>query len=306
MEIKNNLPKVLLVAPVSDRHKGVIDKWIKHLDNLSYPNFDVLLTDNTLDKGEYFNYLKDKKLKEGNWGGEKFERNIIVQRYEWTPEKIHPLQMLAYCREEQRKYFLEHTEYSAFFILDDDIFIPRDGIQRLLIYNKDAVGFYAHVFYKPKRVPCVLKSGEIILGQGMNYFSFSEINEYKKFVKKMKKGELTKSEKNLIPFIIKDKQFPNLFKPYATGLGCLLVKRGVMEKVPFRTHPSFIYGEDLWWFNEANDKKVEIWCDSNVRAIHENTEWNSIIKKSKRQMNFFVMTGPVDAKGVDIIDRSLK
>jgi len=286
------LPKVLLASPTSTRHSHLLAKWIKHLNSLTYSNFDVLLVDTTLNSRSYFKRLKKSKV---------HGKHIKVMRHLWDINKINPLQMLAHVREKIRQYFLKEG-YDYLFFLDDDIFIPKNGIERLLIYNKDHAGFYVHVFYKPNRVPCILKSGEIIIGKGLEYFKFSEILAYKRFIRRFKANKLTDEEKLLIPFLIKDNRFPQLFKTYAVNLGCLMIRRNVLEQCAFRTHPTFIWGEDLWYYAEANDKKFEFWCDCEVRARHENTNW-SIINKSPKQMGFWIVSGPVNAKSGDIIVR---
>ena len=254
------------------------------------------MIDTTLDNGLYFERLKKQKV---------HKKEIFVQKHEWDIKKTHPLQMLANIREDIRLFFIENN-YDYLFFLDDDIFIPKNGIQRLLSYNKDHVGFYVHVFYKPHRVPCILKSGDLIMGKGLEYYSFKEIEAYRSFIKKFKANKLTNEEKSFIPFLIKDKQFPHLFKSYAVNLGCLMIKRNVLEKCQFRTHPTFIWGEDLWYYAEANDKKFEFWCDSDIRAEHRNTEWNSIISKSPKQMGFWIVKGPADATGAEIVVRNKK
>jgi len=285
-------PKVLLSCPTSDRHKHLLKKWIKHLNSLTYDNFDVLLVDTTSENDNYFKRLQKQKVK---------GKEIKVMKHLWDIKKNHPLQMLAHVREKIRLYFLEKN-YDYLFFLDDDIFIPKNGIQRLLAYNKDHVGFYTHVFYKPHRVPCILKSGEIIMGKGLEYYSFAEISCYKRFVHKFQQKKLSHEEKLLIPFLIKDNQFPWLFKTYAVNLGCLMIKKKVLEKCQFRTHPTFIWGEDLWYYSEANDKGFEFWCDSFVRARHENTDW-SIIRQSPRQLAFWVVKGPANATEGEIVVR---
>ena len=292
MELNKTIPRVLIVAPTSERHSHLIDEWISHLDSLTYPNFEVCLVDNTIKNDEYFKKLQTLKVK---------GRKVITWRHEWNTKDTNHLQMLAHVREEQRKYFIEN-DYTHMFVLDDDIFIPKDGIQRLLSYNKDHVGFYVHVFYKPNRRPCLLKSGEIHLGKGLEYFSFAEINRYKQFSKKFVKNTLSKEDKLLIPHIIKDKVNPNLFKTYGVNLGCLLIKRKVLKECQFRTHPTFIWGEDLWYYAEANAKHFEFWVDTNVRAVHKNTDWE-IINSSKKQMGFIVMSGPTNSDKFDIVNR---
>jgi hypothetical protein len=57
-------------------------------------------------------------------------------------------------------------------------------------------------------VPNVLKSGEIIMGKGLEFYSFAEIDAYKDFIERLELDKLTENEKLLIPFIVKDKFFP--------------------------------------------------------------------------------------------------
>lgn len=306
------LPKVLLACPTSQRHAHLIDEWLEHLNQLNYP-VDVYMVDTTPETDEYFELLKTKKCQ---------DKPIVVERLAWDYSN-HIVQHLAYAREKVRQYFLDN-KYEYLMSLDDDVFLPKWGIERLMSYNKDCVGFYYHIYPEEHRVPCVMKSGEVIMGKGLEFYSFEEIDAYKDFITRMgnenngqiiidefdEKGNLkeainsslTDKEKLLIPHLVKDKYFPQLFKPYALGLGCLLIKKEVMEKVPFRTHESFIFGEDLWWWNEANDKKVEFWCDCRTRCVHKNTEWNSITEKGpKGKFDFSVAIGPVNATNIDII-----
>ena len=288
-------PKILIACPTSDRHKHLLNKWIRHLNSLAYPSFDLIMID-TSEKDDYFNLLKKQKVK---------GKNIILERMPWDSDKNHILQHLAHVRNRIREYFLEN-DYDSIFFLDDDIFIPKNGVQRLLSYDKDCVGFYVHIFDKEHQQPCIFKTGELIFGTGIDLYSFEEINQYKKFVKKYNKGNLSPKDKNLSSFLIEDQFRPQLLHVHATGIGCLMIKRKVMEEVPFRTHDKVILGEDIWFFNEANDKKFKFYVDTNVRAKHLNTNWDIINKKCENNFKMYLAHGPVDAKGIDIIDRSKK
>jgi len=296
----NLIPKVLIAAPTSSRHGKLLDEWLKMLDSLTYPNFDLILIDTTTENDDYYNLLKTKKLH-----GKEFQ----VLKYKWDTEKEFALQMLANSREEIRKYFLEHKEYDFIFWLDTDIFLPDNSIQRLLSYNKDNVGFYVHIYNLKAHKPCILKSGEIIMGKGLEFYSFKEINAYKSFVRKFRKNKLNSNEKALLPFIIKDPWRPQLFKAHGVNLGCLMVRRNVVEAVPFRTHPKFIFGEDLWYFAEANDKKFEFWCDTDIRGDHRNCHWQDVLEKEKKipgKPGFYLAMGPSEADKVVFLERGRK
>ena len=96
-----------------------------------------------------------------------------------------------------------------------------------------------------------------------------------------------------------------LLKVYATSIACLLVKRKVLENTVFRSHPTFIYGEDLWWYAEVNDKGFEMYCDTEIRAKHINRDWQNV--PTYQKPNFWVAIGPYieDKTGytIDVIRR---
>ena len=286
--MKSLIPKVLISAPTSDRHKHLLDEWIESLDKLTYKFFDVLLIDTSKDDS-YSKILKKKKV---------HGKKIRVIRMSWN-EKNHIIRHLANVRERIRKEFLK-GDYSNLFFLDTDIFIPKNSIQLLLTDYKDNVGFAVPIFYSPNQKPCIFKSGNIIMGKGLDLFEFDEINAYKNFIEEIEMKTLSDYEKGLIPFVIKDLNKPYLFKPYAVNIGCILIKREVLEEVPFRTHPTFLFGEDLWYFSECNDKHFEFWCDTRVYPIHKNVSWDKIQEKCN-PFNFKVISGPTDAKEAVVV-----
>ena len=140
-------------------------------------------------------------------------------------------------------------------------------------YDKDQVGPVIHVYAKPKRHRvCTFHSGDVELGKGdLDYYTFKEINDYKKSAKLWLNG-------NSNGWNPDDKNNPFLHKCYGTSFGSLLIKRRVLEEVPFRTHPTFIHGEDLWYYKEAFDKGFESWVDTSYRVPHRNVDWKGVNK----------------------------
>lgn len=289
--MKSLIPKVLLAAPTSDRHKHLLDDWIKSLDNLTYENFKVLLVDTTSDSDEYSKILK-KKLVHKN--------PIKVISSPWEPEKLHILRHLAHVRDLIRKEMLK-GDYTHLFFLDSDIFVPENAIQMLLWADKDNCGFPVTIYDKMSEKPCVFKSGNISFSNGLDLYEFDEIDAFSKFSSKFSENKLNDSEKKLVPFIIKDKSRPHLFPVYAVNIGCLMIKREVLKEVPFRTHDSILFGEDIWFFSEANDKGFEFWCDPNVKPLHKNVQWSTLKDSSEGLQRMHLIQGPEDAKEVEFV-----
>lgn len=266
-EIEKMKGKIIVCAPTSDRHEYVFDEWKQALDKQTYKNFDILITD-TSDKIDYFYKLKKKYP------------DIRLFRNRWNPKKRDIIQHLADVREQYRQIAIKEN-YDYIFHLDTDTIIPENGIEKLISFDKDQVGYIVHVF--PKKVsykpPCVFKEGGLKLNQekerdnGLQYYSWSWV--YKN------KGKLK--------------------KVHATALGVLLVKRKVFKEVAFRTHPTFIYGEDLWYFAEANAKGFEFWCYVK-RVPHKNAEWSMVMTKRKTRMSLFFAFGRTDATNAKFVN----
>ena len=249
--------KVLIAAPTSERHDYVFEEWLEAINNQSYKNFDVLVVYTGTDD-KYARYLQSK--------------GIIVLFDAWDSSKNVIVQHLAHSREMYRLYAVENN-YDYIFHVDTDTILPVNAIEELMAFNVDQVGYVVQVYPKEQyQPPCVFSSGEINMNQGdkngLNYYSWSWVYKYK--------GQLR--------------------KVYASALGVLLVKRRVFENVHFRTHPTFINGEDLWYYAEADEKGYEAYCYVK-RIPHKNCSWNNVCAQEKgKAMKMFIAHGPEDAK----------
>ncbi|MFH0751970.1 MAG: glycosyltransferase family 2 protein [archaeon] len=126
---KNKLPKVLVGCPVSDYHEYCTEEFIQSIKTLSYPNYDILLIDNSKDD-RFFNSIKDKVP-------------IIRGKY-FT--KIHD--RLAYNRNLLRQKVIDEN-YDYFFNVDQDVIPPRDAIERMVSGNKKiTTGIYFNPWEK--------------------------------------------------------------------------------------------------------------------------------------------------------------
>ncbi len=257
--------RVLVATPYSDRHAYVINEWLSNTNSFSFPNFDIMIVD-TSEKEDSYNWLESLAKKN--------KVKMIVKRHAWDKKSEYVLQMLSKVREEIKQYFIDNN-YDYLFFLDSDILPRKDIIERLIETDRDHVGPPVSVFFEPDTRPCVLHSGEMYFPNsenkignktgGLDYFSWDEIK---------KKKHLNKP-----------------FKCYAVGIGCCMIKRRVLEKCAFRTHPDFIAGEDVWYWAEANDKGFEFWCDPRIEVKHKNASWNGVDTKPAMAFGLFQMEG---------------
>ena len=64
-----------------------------------------------------------------------------------------------------------------------------------------------------------------------------------------------------------------LFKAYATGAGCMLIKTSVFDKTPrpWFSHDrskDIIEGEDVWFCKQAKKAGFDVWVDPNIPIEH--------------------------------------
>lgn len=125
------------------------------------------------------------------------------------------------------------------FFIDDDMAVPQDALKRLLIHDKDVVtGLYLLRAY-----PHFPAAFDEFYEGGKCRFIF-----------------LDENVKGLVPIV-------------NCGLGCVLIKIAVFQKLTF---PWVTLGEiekdgwcdDISFFNKVRKAGFELYCDTDVRAGH--------------------------------------
>jgi hypothetical protein len=116
-------PKILICCPVHSRKAYCIERWVKHVRSLSYPNFDLYLVDNSDTPAFSF------------WVME----NLGVEcDYFQAPKGMRSVARMAVCNEACRKRAIDGN-YDYMLSLECDIFPPLDIIEQLLAHNVPAV-----------------------------------------------------------------------------------------------------------------------------------------------------------------------
>ena len=118
-------PKILVGAPVTDLMEYCFDRFIESMKNLSYPNYDIFLVDNSKD-AKFFEKIKSMK--------------VPCERIDYI--EGDPRLRLVECRNIIRKKVLKEG-YDYLYCADQDVIPPRDILERLLEHKKDVIsGMY--------------------------------------------------------------------------------------------------------------------------------------------------------------------
>lgn len=230
------LPKVLVFTPIYEAKDYCLFDFIESVKELTYPNFEHILIDNSVDK-KY--YLKLKK----RYGSMNIHH---VSRGNNSREA------LARSANFARKYAIENG-YDYMLSLESDVFAPKEIIEGLMTWGKDVVTGLYFIGDRSKgvRVPCVTiaKWNDSLGAWGTRLLEPKEWNDY------LKKG---------------------LKQVQAGGFGACLIHKNVFERFSFYYDPRFQGHPDIYFFNQLFEAKIPVFVDTDMVCDHMNTNWSDV------------------------------
>jgi len=241
----SDLKKVLGACPTAAAKNYCFEEWIDNVMNFTYLNYDVRLYDNTDDGGKNANYLNEYvKSEYGNVDGKFLAENTLVKHNLKTDSIIAKM---SFSHNDCRSYALNNG-YDYLFHLESDVFPPKDVIESLMFRQKNVVG------------------GLYFTGEGKHRFSMV-----------MERLEL--SENNITSmYLYSNGGEIRLFdgdvhRVAQIGLGCMLISRKAMERVPFRYVPNQNFHPDTYFSEDCDMLNIPIHLDTSIVCRHENRMW---------------------------------
>jgi len=161
------------------------------------------------------------------------------------PNNRHIYSILAESHEEIRKYAIRN-DFDYLLHLESDVFPPSDIIQRLLIHDKEIVSAMYMIDFG---------SESHLMAQEME--DIGSIRE----TRNLKNGQ--------------DLLFVNggLQKIFHCGLGCVLIRRDVLEQIQFRWENGASIAPDGFFAGDVDALGYEKFIDTSILAKHINEEW---------------------------------
>jgi hypothetical protein len=241
----NDFKKVLVACPTAAAKNYCFEEWLENVMGFTYPNFDIRMFDNTEDNGTNATYLNntfkhyhgknnDKFLAENILAKNKIKNNSVIER-------------MTHSHNECRTYALKN-DYDFLLHLESDVFPPKDVIERLMFHQKNVVGglyftdegiyrlamVMEHLELEPKRIESIITS-----------FCGGEIRLFDGQIKEVAH----------------------------IGLGCILISRKVMERIPFRFDRKRNYHPDTYFHEDLKMQKIPTHLDTSLVCRHENRAW---------------------------------
>jgi hypothetical protein len=78
------------------------------------------------------------------------------------------------------------------------------------------------------------------------------------------------------------------------GLGCVLIRRDVLEKIKFRYVPGVEVFPDSYFAEDCYRNKINIWAHTGLICEHRNQDW---------QVDVYSKNNKWQGTGLDLIDR---
>jgi hypothetical protein len=231
-------PKILLAAPINIIKSYCLYDWLKAIKELSFPNLDIFLVDNSPYPA--------------------FSETIRQLGYDCVyepPQGRESRYYMTASNERCRTKFLS-GDYTHFFSLECDIFPPVDIIERLLIHDLDVVGTTYFTFQGYETQLQLLTIYELL-------------RDFKTHNIKYETRYLSFEEAQLF--------MDGKCKPmYANGIGCMLIKRWVLEDIKFRVDPLDIGHADSFFARDLWANGIENYIDTSIIPVHKNSNWNRV------------------------------
>lgn len=247
---ESNSPSVLIVAPTSKDKDYCFKDYASQLRGFNYPDYDILLCDNSEDK----NYIKTI-WKEG----------FNCLRVE---PKGNPIEFVCESQNKLRQGFLQGG-WDYMFMLETDVFVHPDTIAHMVAiaeaHKADVVSGLYNVFHGDKRTLCLQSTTFLHAAKSHKMLSpdssFAVLDGQIKDITEMRIGNDT--------------------CVYSAGTGINLIRREVMETIEFRVEPKqnkTAFSDTYFGLDLLRHGFSQI-VDQSIIAEHRTKSWkNKFIK----------------------------
>lgn len=231
-----SIPKVLVCAPTSSHKDYCFEEWAEQVKSFTYPNYDVLLVDNSKNKKYHY------KLKEKGF-------NVIYHE-----PKGSPIRYITECQNIMRGVAIEGG-YDYIFSLETDVFCEdNDIIQKMLSID---CSIYTITYFIEK--------------QKNLYLCFHALNDKDEYLQTLVTPE--EISHGVIDGKIQDiskYRIGNNLRLYGTGVGCTMISRAVFETIPFRIDERFpeVFS-DSYFYLDTEKYSISTILDTTTIAHHK-------------------------------------
>jgi len=223
-----------------------LDDWTHAVRALSYKNVSVVLADNSASEA----YKQELE-----------SRGFRVVR---CARREDPLDTITDCRNKLREIALKEG-FDYFLSLEQDVIPPSDVIERLLERKVSIIsGMYCtYMKREGKSVKLPLLWTWVTEGE-LDHMKLNAA-QYPETLARIKDAELADLKRQLR---MEEVMFEDLIEVKYAGVGCMLIRRDVLEKCSFVRSTGRSGTDDFGFCDEARKAGFKIWADCTVKCDH--------------------------------------
>lgn len=217
--------KILVGCPVYSGKKYITPYWIESVKNLDYPNFDILVVDNSQTSKQFENIFE----KEG----------ITVKK---SPYLNNPFERLAKARQALNDYAIKNN-YDYLLSIEQDVIVPKNLIKELLKHKKEIIGapyiVSSHTNKKRRHIDYIISSSK--LSKEHMRIDGVSVNEW---------------------YLTKEVEGKGLLQVKSCSLGCTLISTKILKEIPVRINLDILRADDSYFFQDCYDRGIPIFLDT--------------------------------------------
>ena len=237
--------KVLVASPTYDGMRYCKEKFLARMKELTYPNHDILIVDNS-ENNDFFDELNK-------------ESGMILMK-DYCKEKKGILRIIS-SRNMIIDYALKNN-YDYILMMDFDVIPPKNVIEALLVCGKDIVsGLYSTYFMTDGKLKVLPVA-----------FMPLTVEEFEEVRQKSKLPESVKSHLDLRRHMLPEEmESGKLLEVLYPSAGCMLISRKVFENEKVRyglLDVDAITSDDIYFITKAREAGFQSFCFTRVKCSH--------------------------------------
>lgn len=246
--MQNNFPRILIGAPTSNLKAYCFESWLDNALLTNYPGeWKIVLYDNSDQASvDYQNAYYKSKYGDGG----KFECFLSDIRF-----CKHMVAKLAKGHNDVRKYAIDNN-YDYLWHLESDIYPKPHFLQELVLKKLPVVGA---IYYRD-----LGRFRRLMLQQRL-FRSHNNI-----------KSQNCSPDDDLHFVDGKTKEASHI------GLGCMLIRKDILERTPFRYVEGVKVFSDSFWAEDMYKAKIKVMADTSLICSHLNSNWMLLDTKENK------------------------
>lgn len=239
--------RILAAAPAYQKMDYCFLDFIKHLKEIDYDNFDILIVDNSKTKGFLRKINKIPNIK-------------VV--YDDTKEEKNMLRLIS-----SRNKIIDYAirkKYDYLLMMDSDVMATPNLLRQLLSHKKDVVsGLYFNIFRVDEK-------------NQVRPVCYKEIEEdiYQEMKRKKMIPHFIKSREGFRRNITNEEiQAGKLLEVLYPSAGCLLLSKKAFSSGAryglFQDTHGLHTSDDIYFFKELRKKEFQLYCNPTLICRHD-------------------------------------